>query len=135
MSSLNVILLSALGFWINMTKVNSLGKPDLCSGFQRVKRVQRHEIVYRKVAPAENGRPNQKFSKKVLSEEGDAPDKLIATKFNNDSVSMGVVRQRPVCKFPTVQRFNGGDQADPNNWECVAESTPGPWGSWSFLWR
>ena len=53
------------------------------------------------------------------TEEGRAPDTIIATKFLNDSVEAPVVRQRPLCPYPTQARYIGaGDENDAQNWAC-----------------
>lgn len=54
------------------------------------------------------------------TEKGEAPDKIIATKWDNDTLAEHVYRQRPLCVFPKVAKFLGGG-ADPNNatsWYC-----------------
>lgn len=53
-------------------------------------------------------------------EEGEAPDKLIATKFVDDKVGEGVKSQRPVCVFPKLARYVKGDPDVPDSWECRA---------------
>ena len=40
-------------------------------------------------------------------EEDVAPDTLIATKYKNDTVSEGVVRQRPLCPYPQQAKYMG----------------------------
>ena len=53
------------------------------------------------------------------TEEGRAPDSIIATKFTNDSVESPVVRQRPLCPYPLQARYIGvGDVDDAENWKC-----------------
>ncbi|KAK6086263.1 tannase and feruloyl esterase [Seiridium cupressi] len=52
--------------------------------------------------------------------EGDtAPEKLIATKYVNDTASLGVQIQRPLCVYPKQAKYTGsGDVNAPENWEC-----------------
>lgn len=52
--------------------------------------------------------------------EGDtAPEKLIATKYVNDTASLGVESQRPLCVYPKHAKYSGsGDVNEPENWEC-----------------
>lgn len=53
-------------------------------------------------------------------EEGTAPDRLVATKFVNDTVESGVLRQRPLCPFPRFAQYVGaGNVSEAENWECV----------------
>ena len=52
-------------------------------------------------------------------EEGVAPDSLVATKFVNDTVSLGVERQRPLCAYPKQARYDGvGDVDLAESWAC-----------------
>lgn len=52
--------------------------------------------------------------------EGDiAPEQLIATKFVNDTASLGVEIQRPICVYPKQAKYKGsGDVNAPGNWDC-----------------
>ena len=50
-------------------------------------------------------------------EEGVAPEKIIATRFD---ASGAVVRQRPVCPYPAQAAYNGsGDINSADNFSCV----------------
>lgn len=52
-------------------------------------------------------------------EHGTAPDQLIATKYVNDTASLGVQVQRPLCVYPKQAKYMGsGDVNAPENWEC-----------------
>ncbi|KAI1127075.1 feruloyl esterase B precursor [Nemania abortiva] len=51
-------------------------------------------------------------------EEGDAPNKLIATKFVNDTATLGVQSQRPLCVYPKQAKYISGDPNLPGSWEC-----------------
>ncbi|KAI0020293.1 tannase and feruloyl esterase [Xylariomycetidae sp. FL0641] len=53
-------------------------------------------------------------------EEDGAPDQLIATKFVNDTVALGVDNQRPICPFPKQAKYTSGDVKDASSWECQA---------------
>ena len=49
-------------------------------------------------------------------EEGEAPEKIIATRIDNGVV----VRQRPICPFPAQAAYKGGgDINDAKNFSCV----------------
>ncbi|KAI0201231.1 feruloyl esterase B precursor [Astrocystis sublimbata] len=51
--------------------------------------------------------------------EGDkAPDQLIATKYVNDTVDLGVQIQRPLCPYPKQAKHISGDPNLPESWEC-----------------
>ncbi|EFZ00683.2 feruloyl esterase B precursor [Metarhizium robertsii ARSEF 23] len=57
-------------------------------------------------------------------EGGTAPDKIVATKFRNDSVFAGVESQRPLCAYPLQAVYLGrGGIKDARNWECVEAET------------
>ena len=51
-----------------------------------------------------------------------APDHIIPTKWKNDTdPSQGVLRQRPICKFPAQAMYAGhGDVDASSSWSCVA---------------
>jgi hypothetical protein len=51
-----------------------------------------------------------------------APDHIIPTKWKNDTdPSQGVLRQRPICKFPAQAQYAGhGDVDASSSWSCVA---------------
>jgi feruloyl esterase len=49
-------------------------------------------------------------------EKGMAPDVLVATRYAADGK---VERARPICPYPQVARFKGGDANDPANYACV----------------
>ncbi|KAH8664207.1 feruloyl esterase B precursor [Xylariales sp. PMI_506] len=52
-------------------------------------------------------------------ENGTAPEKIIATKFVNDSAAQGVQNQRPLCVYPEQAMYTGsGNTSLPENWEC-----------------
>jgi hypothetical protein len=53
-------------------------------------------------------------------EQGVAPDRIIATKYVNDSAAQGVVRTRPLCAFPKTAKWTGvGSTNDAANFVCV----------------
>ena len=52
-------------------------------------------------------------------EDGEAPDRMIATKYVNDDPSQGVKFTRPVCSYPKVAVWSGhGSDADAANYKC-----------------
>ena len=52
-------------------------------------------------------------------ENGTAPDTIVATKFVNDTASLGVHSQRPLCKYPQQAKYTGsGNVSDPTTWRC-----------------
>ncbi|KAH8801768.1 putative ferulic acid Esterase/Feruloyl esterase [Xylogone sp. PMI_703] len=52
-------------------------------------------------------------------ENGVAPDEIIATKFTNDKVEDGVLRQRPLCPYPKQATWNGRSDPDrASSWKC-----------------
>jgi feruloyl esterase len=54
-------------------------------------------------------------------ENGEAPDRLVATQYsNNDPATGTVVRTRPLCPYPQVAQYNGsGDTNDEASFSCV----------------
>jgi len=55
-------------------------------------------------------------------EQGVAPERIIATKFNGDDHAKGVAMTRPLCPFPQVAKYKGsGDVAEAESFACVAE--------------
>lgn len=51
---------------------------------------------------------------------GIAPERIIATKFQNDEPSGRVLRRRPLCAYPKVARWNGvGNIDDAQQFRCV----------------
>ncbi|CZT20544.1 related to feruloyl esterase B precursor [Ramularia collo-cygni] len=51
--------------------------------------------------------------------EGDeAPETILGTKFENDTVSMGRKFQRRHCRWPFRNEYVGGDASDPASWNC-----------------
>ncbi|KAJ9252577.1 hypothetical protein DTO207G8_4639 [Paecilomyces variotii] len=52
-------------------------------------------------------------------ERGQAPEYIIGTKWNNDTLQDEVARQRPLCMYPKQAMYIGtGDVDDPKNWIC-----------------
>ncbi|KAI2613396.1 tannase and feruloyl esterase [Hypoxylon sp. NC1633] len=51
-------------------------------------------------------------------EQDEAPDYLIATKFVNDSASLGIQTQRPLCPYPKQVKYTEGEPNDSSSWEC-----------------
>lgn len=53
-------------------------------------------------------------------EGGEAPRGIVASKFVNDSVALGVVSQRPVCAYPEKAFYVGGTMERAESWDCRA---------------
>ena len=50
---------------------------------------------------------------------GNQPDQIIATHYQNDDPSTGIVtRTMPLCPYPAVAKFTGGDVNVAANWVC-----------------
>jgi feruloyl esterase len=54
-------------------------------------------------------------------EDGVAPDKIIATHYVNNNPASGVAFQRPLCPFPEIAWWQGGDATDAANFVCVVD--------------
>lgn len=53
-------------------------------------------------------------------EKGQAPDRIVATKYVGDQPSQGIAMQRPLCPYPQVARYNGvGRTTAQRNFTCV----------------
>lgn len=53
------------------------------------------------------------------TENGHAPDLVIGTKFNNDNQTQGIEFQRPLCPYPLMAKYNGGDANSANGFSCA----------------
>jgi feruloyl esterase len=54
-------------------------------------------------------------------EDGVAPDRLVATKYQDDDAAKPVIRTRPLCVYPKVARWTGkGSSDDAKNFICTA---------------
>jgi len=51
-------------------------------------------------------------------EKGIPPEEIIATKYVNDDIKSGVAFQRPLCVYPAVARYTGGDKNSASSFEC-----------------
>jgi feruloyl esterase len=51
-------------------------------------------------------------------ERGGAPDRIIATKYVNDTPAQGVAMTRPLCPFPRLARYRGGNPASASSFIC-----------------
>lgn len=55
-------------------------------------------------------------------EKGIAPERIIATKFENDDHTKAARMTRPLCPFPKVAKYNGkGSTDDAANFSCAAD--------------
>ncbi|KAF2094962.1 tannase and feruloyl esterase, partial [Rhizodiscina lignyota] len=57
-------------------------------------------------------------SSAVKSARGKAPESILGTKYVNDTASLGIEFERPVCRWPTVAKYTGGDAKESRNWIC-----------------
>lgn len=57
------------------------------------------------------------------AEQDEEVSSIIGTKFTNDTVSQGALRQRPICKYPTYAVWDGSGDVDDeaSSWECVGQ--------------
>jgi feruloyl esterase len=54
-------------------------------------------------------------------ERGIAPEKIIGTHYVNNNPASGVQFQRPLCPFPKVAQFQGGDPTSAASFVCVKD--------------
>ena len=53
-------------------------------------------------------------------EQGIAPDRIVATKYVNDTPAIGAARTRPLCPYPKLARYSGtGNPDDAASFDCV----------------
>ncbi|CAK3788852.1 Hypothetical predicted protein [Lecanosticta acicola] len=50
-----------------------------------------------------------------------APEMVIGTKFLNDTASLGVDFERPICRWPAVAEYKDGPVAEAASWTCPTE--------------
>lgn len=53
-------------------------------------------------------------------ENGIAPDVMTATKYENDDPKRAVLLKRPICPYPKVQKYVGGDPSVESSFACVS---------------
>jgi len=59
-------------------------------------------------------------------EQGIPPGPVIATKYVQDTPSLGIQMQRPICVFPQIAAYNGtGDPTKPTSFNCANNPNPG----------
>jgi len=54
-------------------------------------------------------------------EDGVAPDEIIATHYVNNSPAAGVAFERPLCPYPEIAWFLGGDATNAADFRCVRD--------------
>ncbi len=55
-------------------------------------------------------------------EDGEAPQQIIASKFERDDVTKPIVRTLPLCPFPAMAKYVGtADVNDAANWRCAVD--------------
>ncbi|MBV9782963.1 MAG: tannase/feruloyl esterase family alpha/beta hydrolase [Acidisphaera sp.] len=54
-------------------------------------------------------------------EDGIAPAKFIATKYVGDKPANGILLERPLCPYPEVIRYRGGDTSQASSYECASD--------------
>lgn len=73
-------------------------------------------------APVVDARHDLLKALNLWVEEGVAPQKIIATKYINDTPASGVAFQRPLCPYPQVAHYKGtGTTTDEDNFTCVKD--------------
>ncbi len=54
-------------------------------------------------------------------EDGIPPNKLISTKYVNDTPADGIARELPLCPYPQVIHYRGGNETHASSYECVSD--------------
>ncbi len=55
-------------------------------------------------------------------ETGTAPNGVIATKYTNDDPTQPILFQRPLCVYPMISRYNGGNPNSASSFSCVPDA-------------
>ncbi len=59
------------------------------------------------------------------TEQGVAPDKIIAMKYRDDNPGKGIEMTRPLCPHPQIAKWSGkGATSDAQNWSCQIPEKP-----------
>jgi feruloyl esterase len=70
--------------------------------------------------PVEDAEHDALLALEQWVERGIAPQKIIATKYVDDTPQLGIAMQRPICPFPQVPRYSGtGSTNVASNFVCV----------------
>jgi Tannase and feruloyl esterase len=56
-------------------------------------------------------------------ETGTAPNEVIATKYTNDDPTQPILFQRPLCVYPKISQYNGGNPNSASSFSCVPDPT------------
>jgi feruloyl esterase len=56
-------------------------------------------------------------------EQGVAPSSVIATKYNGDTRELGIAMQRPICAYPQIPVYKGGDPNVASSFKCAPSET------------
>jgi feruloyl esterase len=79
--------------------------------------------VYAAPPPVEDAQHDALLALQQWVEQGIAPQRLIATKYDNDVPQLGIVMQRPICPFPQVPKYAGsGDTNAATSFTCVNDT-------------
>lgn len=77
------------------------------------------------ILPAQNGSDHSMLWSLVEWIEGggigassSAPETVVGTKFVNDTASLGIEFERPICRWPAVADYQGGAEAESSSWRC-----------------
>jgi feruloyl esterase len=58
-------------------------------------------------------------------EKGEAPERILATKYQDDDASKPVLRTRPLCAYPRIARWAGqGSTDEAKNFVCSTNGQP-----------
>ena len=55
-------------------------------------------------------------------EKGTAPNQVIATKYTNDDPTQPILFQRPLCVYPKISHYNGGNPNSASSFSCVPDA-------------
>jgi feruloyl esterase len=68
--------------------------------------------AYDQAAPVRDARHDVSAALARWVEQGDAPEKIVATRYRDQDRAKGIASQRPMCFYPAVARFTGRGNSD-----------------------
>ena len=91
--------------------------------------------VYAPRPPVEDAQHDALIALQQWVEQGIAPTRLVATKYQDDVADLGIVMQRPICPFPQVPQYSGsGPTNAAGSFNCVVDTnTDNPMAASQYL--
>ncbi|HYS08845.1 MAG TPA: tannase/feruloyl esterase family alpha/beta hydrolase [Myxococcales bacterium] len=82
--------------------------------------------VGQQIPPARDAVHDIQTALEAWVERGQAPDQMVTTKYTDDAAATRTVRlTRPLCSWPSVPRYTGGDPNSASSFACVGGPSRG----------